>query len=771
MGAVGLNTPVAMPARGDARRSTAAPIARGALDPPPRALALTAFAALALLAGMRFAALLAHPPTARVLALVASATACGAALAATRRLPTRAGIPSAGRVAAIVVFGYLSLRAAGAPARELWPWHLGRLGDGVGRGLEDLDGLWPYRGGAAQARTVIMLGVAAAVMAAAVLVFWPGAARRGRARTTGLVILLALYGTAVANQPRSGWQFQGMLLVGLLAVWALAWTGAPPPALGRAGMWVLATAVGALAIGGLVHSSRPLIDYRHWNPFGATFAATSFDWNQTYGQIPWSRSNETMVEVASSHRRLLRATTLDRFDGTRFLRSARQPGGAPAADAAAAASGRWLTHTSVIVRGLSSTALLSPGAITAAAIAGAGVPRLAPINADGTLASATPIYRSGTRYTITAYAPRPTPAQMRRAPRRVPAAYLPYTRLSVPSAHGGAVEVSATGAAGGARIAASPYAPVLALARRLAAGVHSSYDRAAAIQAFLGRGFSYDETPPRRAFPLAAFLLRDRVGYCQQFSGAMTLLLRMDGIPARVAAGFLPGARDPSSGLFRVTARDAHSWVEVYFAGIGWVPFDPTPPRPTGGRSAPILAAAASGASTEAALKHRGRTRRVAGAATTATSTGLTHRRSTALLVALIALFALLAALGARRLIAGSRGGQRPDDCDGAVQRLDAALACLGTPTPTGTTLWELERGMERSHGSGASTYVRLLREQRYGSPGRAGAPGASETRDLRRALSAGRGPLLRLRLALTLAAWSRVARTGRNRRRRALEG
>ena len=54
-------------------------------------------------------------------------------------------------------------------------------------------------------------------------------------------------------------------------------------------------------------------------------------------------------------------------------------------------------------------------------------------------------------------------------------------------------------------------------------------------------GFSYSQNPPRRQFPLESFLFTDKQGYCQQFSGAMALLLRMGGIPARVAAGFTPG--------------------------------------------------------------------------------------------------------------------------------------------------------------------------------------------------------------------------------------
>src|SRR6185369_2136665 len=74
---------------------------------------------------------------------------------------------------------------------------------------------------------------------------------------------------------------------------------------------------------------------------------------------------------------------------------------------------------------------------------------------------------------------------------------------------------------------------------------------------------------------LDAFLFRDRAGYCQHFSGSTALLLRMGGVPARVATGFSPGSRDGGDHIIR--DLDAHSWVEAYFPGIGWVTFDPTP--------------------------------------------------------------------------------------------------------------------------------------------------------------------------------------------------
>jgi transglutaminase-like putative cysteine protease len=65
-------------------------------------------------------------------------------------------------------------------------------------------------------------------------------------------------------------------------------------------------------------------------------------------------------------------------------------------------------------------------------------------------------------------------------------------------------------------------------------------------------------------------------GYCQHYASTMTILMRMAGIPARFVEGFLPGQRDPRTGTEVILNSNSHAWVEVYFPGYGWVPFDPT---------------------------------------------------------------------------------------------------------------------------------------------------------------------------------------------------
>ena len=120
-------------------------------------------------------------------------------------------------------------------------------------------------------------------------------------------------------------------------------------------------------------------------------------------------------------------------------------------------------------------------------------------------------------------------------------------------------------------------------------------------------GFRYDESPPRAAGRRRSshFVTETKAGYCQHFAGAMAVMLRMLGIPARVAVGFTSGT--PDDGTWVVTDHDAHAWVEVWFAGIGWVPFDPTPGRGTLGGEYSF----ASGSEDAVAALRRGELRRV----------------------------------------------------------------------------------------------------------------------------------------------------------------
>lgn len=117
-----------------------------------------------------------------------------------------------------------------------------------------------------------------------------------------------------------------------------------------------------------------------------------------------------------------------------------------------------------------------------------------------------------------------------------------------------------------------------ALAREITAHARSPIERAAAVQAYLFR-YKYTLQLPtqRQEDPLANFLFIRKAGHCEYFASAMAILLREVGIPTRVVTGFRGGEWNDLTGNFIIRAKDAHSWVEVYFSGLGWYGFDPTP--------------------------------------------------------------------------------------------------------------------------------------------------------------------------------------------------
>ena len=118
------------------------------------------------------------------------------------------------------------------------------------------------------------------------------------------------------------------------------------------------------------------------------------------------------------------------------------------------------------------------------------------------------------------------------------------------------------------------------LAQDVTVGSKNEYDKAANIERYLKTRYTYtlDLSGPRQADPLANFLFVRRSGHCEYFAAAMTVMLRSLDIPARYVGGFLPGEFNDVGGDYIVRESDAHTWVEVYFPGYGWITFDPTPP-------------------------------------------------------------------------------------------------------------------------------------------------------------------------------------------------
>jgi transglutaminase-like putative cysteine protease len=164
----------------------------------------------------------------------------------------------------------------------------------------------------------------------------------------------------------------------------------------------------------------------------------------------------------------------------------------------------------------------------------------------------------GLTYEVRSLLVQPTPEQLAGAPRPAPALEREYTELpdSLPAV------VSRT-------------------AREVTEGAGNAYERAVRLQEYftLTGGFEYDtEVAVGSGAQGIARFLRDKQGFCMHFSFAMASMARSLGIPARVAVGFAPGTPQ-ADGSVAVGLRDAHAWPELYFEGVGWTRFEPTPSR------------------------------------------------------------------------------------------------------------------------------------------------------------------------------------------------
>ncbi|WP_040633045.1 transglutaminase family protein [Mobilicoccus pelagius] len=233
-------------------------------------------------------------------------------------------------------------------------------------------------------------------------------------------------------------------------------------------------------------------------------------------------------------------------------------------------------------------------------------------------------------------------------------------------------------------------------------GARTDRERAEAIEAWLRDEdrftYSLDLPEPQSVDPIETFL-HTRTGYCTHFATTMILLARAQGIPARLATGFLPGTPDGDSRVVR--ADDAHAWPELYLPGLGWTRFEPTPATRTGATPTgrPTARPRPSATPTSA---HPTAAKASPGASTTpSTAPGtpagsprpaddLLGRLAAAALVALV----LLAALAAPAALASARHRRRlhaasspAEEIDEHWRRLTAALTDLGLPTVPDATV------------------------------------------------------------------------------------
>lgn len=739
-------------------------------------LRLAAFAGLAGFGAAYWVSLVDAPPAGRVIGVLVIACALAAVLTEFGRAPwPRPAIHAAALLATLVALA-IALVAVGLDANLLKPARWDEFGALLDRGFEGLRRVsWPYGGPDGFVRLTILLAVPPVLILAAALAFWPVRGKPGF-DSVALVLLVAFYTVAITDQRFGADVGRGLLLLTLIAAWL--WL----PHLGRRGALAGAAALAlagvfAMPVAAALDSGRAWVDYTDWGIGGERRASATFNWNHRYGPIDWPRNGRTLLAVRSDAPTYWKAETLDVFDGLRWSHSGageRRPLGAELPDDLAPA---WEKRISFTVRELRSDLLIGAGTFfdTEGDIGGTVV------SGDGTVRLIDKPLQEGDSYTIRAYVPDPSAEQMRAAPDLWDEALRAYTSFALPRrgetalklrpgelrrrplAESDRVALPFRGEPGdGAytrqtvhEIRTSPYASMYALSRKLAKGQPTTYDVVRTTERWLQNNLRYSERVPSRPYPLSDFIFKDKLGYCQQFSGAMALMLRMNGIPARVAGGFAPGIYDQASKEYRVRDLDAHSWVEVYFADIGWVPFDPTPSTaPAGSQSSGSNdASAARGGRQDRASSlqsDRAESRAGGGGPSSLGSGDGSSTRLWALPIVVLVLVALgIAGLWAYSVLRDRRH-RRESPADAHLAELHSALERMGHVLPPRTTLSSLEGRLRTLVGPAAAGYAASLRARRYGPPG-AQPPGRAERAALRRELAATGGRLGRFRAIMAL--------------------
>jgi LPXTG-motif cell wall-anchored protein len=718
---------------------------------------LLALAALLMVCVVRWDGMLIFDgPSGRAAAFAGAAALVAVALTYTARLRDARLRIGAALVAAV---GLLAggLLAAGVPLWMFDPRDWDELATGVGDGISALPGVTvPYRGTDEWVRIVIAAGGAVLAVFAVLAATWPRS--RGRCGFHGWSLLAFAVLFAIPAVQRSGahpW-VSGALFALPLCLYVLA--DRLPLRLAVPGAAVVLAAVGAaMLVAPALDTDGPIVDVQEIASALQPDQPDRFDWSHGYGPLSWPRDGRVLLHVKADRASYWKAEDLEFFDGVRW-RS--QPAANPLTPIAEGSEEhpRWRQDIRVDVAGMTTRQFIAPGETLSISRSPAR-----PVNtrAGGfTVAASDDELSTGDAYHAESYVPRPSAQQLREASSDYPG-YLgdELTIFAPPDGSMGRVLVHfmpfgsglapiATGPGTGADEAVSVlqrtgYGEVYALAQQLAQESATPYEFVQRVQDHLnGSQFVYDENVRGSRLPLADFLLHTHAGYCQHYSGAMALLLRMGGVPARVSAGFAPGQFDSKDGEYVVRDLDAHSWVEVWFPRIGWVTFDPTPAdaparsQESGGPASDLASGVPRGPEPRggvgADLGPGGGQAAGAGASGGGTS-------PTPFIVVGIA--AMLLGGGGWVVVRRRRRAELSGPAF-EIAELKRALRRTGRTVEPGTTLLALERRF--AHSPAAREYLRALGARRYAGHG--DGPTPEQRRALRRALAAGMGPFARLR-------------------------
>ncbi|HWK25463.1 MAG TPA: transglutaminase-like domain-containing protein [Solirubrobacter sp.] len=771
-----------------------------ALLPQPVAR-LVALAALAAVGALEWQRLVAGLSSGRALLWVVAAVGAAGLVLASERLNVRV------RTFALPVLLLVALFAgywlSGPGLDYLKPKHWDELVAGLGNGLQALGTVrLPYASADPWPRVVLELLGTELLILAGLLTFWPRVSGHGTRWSLApggrgypflaVAVLLAVVISPIISLGGSGSSLLLGILLAALTV-AFLWLERLPlrPGLGVAGLLALAL-FGALPLAAAADRGEPWFDYRSFAESLGPDDPVRFSWTQSYGPIGWPRDGNEIMRVKSGKPLYWKARNLDVFNGTAWTTRSDPVEGDPPYEPDLPADYKdrsdWTREIEVSIRRMRITDVIGAGTTMSVDQASRNVePGISPGTWD-----APSILRRGDSYTARVYVASPSQGQLadatsgagerQRGERTLSLPLKPSEYTSISPSAASVLAGTSRGPITTADVRFAPwdgrgidfvtypavgrsefgnvdavmkrtlYSGTWALSKRLREGAKTPMDYVRAVDEYLSSpSFVYVErppAPPNGIPPLEYFLTESHAGYCQHYAGAMALLLRMAGIPARVVTGFSPGGYSSRKEAWIVRDTDAHAWVEVWFDQFGWVTMDPTPDA-TPARSqiaslsplpgaAPPAAAADTGAGDAAAntdrpnISLRPELRLGTGDGVTAGAGdgGAGRWWLWPLLLVVLAGAGLAVALWLRR----PRG---LSSMDRAIFEVEDALRRVGRPVTTGTTMTQLERRLG-SYSPEVAEYLRALAAGRY-APVPAPLP-RSGRRALRRALAQGLG-------------------------------
>jgi hypothetical protein len=571
-------------------------------------------------------------------------------------------------------------------------------------------------------------------------------AAAGRPLAGVAIVLVAVGVPTTLLEQRVGIPAGAVVLAACLWLVAVSRARLGRASLGAVVVGAAVVLVAAAAAGTTRPPSSPAVDWKEWDLYTRSRGQVGlgYVWEANYDGIRFPPKPTTMLRVHGTDRASYwRASTLDAFDGGRWKEylyavGVRAPRGRLPVDPllpARAYDERHWDRQQVEIAALRSNRLpvaaspvaLDSSSFTQVSYLGGGV-----IGYGAGLAP-------GQRYTVWSYAPRPSAEQLRGSRPRYPEyvdRYLTLSSAQLPPFGTASHDVTvASRISSPYHVDLLPYRAVWEQARRVTASTTTPYGATLALERWFRStgGFSYEEEPPRaQGPPLVDFVLRTKRGYCQHFAGAMAVMLRLLGVPARVAVGFTSGSR--REGVWTVTDHQAHAWVEAWFDGWGWLPFDPTPGRGVISQTYTVASNSAA-----AVLRLGGRpfvpqdaTPAGPGQIGGQDGEGTGGALWAALLLAVSASgVALLGVAKWLRRQLRYRGGSPRTIASAARAELADRLADQGVRLPVPATLPDVKRGL-RALGLNGTSFAVAAARARYGPPTLAVQAAADTRRELR---------------------------------------